>query len=249
MLTVPPHFWLAYVRSGRGVSDKEKGGWTMLRIATLVLAGSLAAAAQEKKPIEPPSLDTNVAPEEKGATPPKTDKAPGKSAGKPVAKKTGGPPAAKPDPALTATFGGFVGTWRCTGSMTLPPDMGGQEMKTRSQMAIRRDLRGFAYSGDFRMEPQKDFPGMRGRILWTYDSGAKKFYELSVDDGGGIVRGESGGMQDGKMVWSEQGAMMGKPTKNTTTIVTKGKNQIEIQFSAQGDGGWTMSGTDRCRKT
>jgi hypothetical protein len=221
----------------------------MVRIATLVLAVSLAAAAQEKKPIESPSLDTNVAPAQKGGPPPKADKAPGKSAGKPVAKKGGGPPAAQPDPALTATFRDFVGTWRCTGMMKLPPDMGGQEMKTRSQMAIRRDLRGFAYSGDFRMEPQKDFPGMRGRILWTYDPAAKKFYELSVDDGGGVVRGESGGMQDGKMVWSEEGGMMGKPTKGTTTVVTKGKNQIEIQFSAEGSGGWTMSGTDRCRKT
>jgi hypothetical protein len=90
---------------------------------------------------------------------------------------------------------------------------------------------------------------MKGRILWTYDSGATKFYELSVDDGGGVVRGESGGIQDGRMVWSEEGAMMGKPTKSTTTVVTKAKNQIEIQFSAQGAGGWTMSGTDQCTKT
>ncbi len=109
MLTVPSHFWLAYVRSGR--------------------------------------------------PPPKADKAPAKKNGPKVARKSAGPPAPKPDPALTAAFGNAVGTWRCTGSMMLPPDMGGQQMKTRSQMAVRREVGGFAYSGDYRMESNKAFPG------------------------------------------------------------------------------------------
>ncbi len=113
MLTVPSHFWLAYVPSGRGVSDNEERGTTMLRIATFVLAASLAAAAQENKPVEPPSLDTNVAPAQKGGPPPKADKAPAKKNGPKVARKSAGPPAPKPDPALTAAFGNAVGTWRC----------------------------------------------------------------------------------------------------------------------------------------
>ncbi|HEX9575890.1 MAG TPA: hypothetical protein VF994_17470, partial [Myxococcales bacterium] len=87
----------------------------MLRIATFVLAASLAAAAQENKPVEPPSLDTNVAPAQKGGPPPKADKAPAKKNGPKVARKSAGPPAPKPDPALTAAFGNAVGTWRCTG--------------------------------------------------------------------------------------------------------------------------------------
>src|SRR5712692_7381876 len=103
----------------------------MVRIATFVLSASLAAAAQEKKPVEAPSLDTNVAPAQKNG--PKAAK-----------KKGAGPPAPKPDPALTAAFKSAVGTWRCTGSMMLPADMGGQQMKTRSQMTIRREVGGFA---------------------------------------------------------------------------------------------------------
>src|SRR5207245_1809307 len=100
-------------------------------------------------------------------------------------------PTDAPDPALVAAFQSSVGTWRCAGTMMLPPDMGGQQVKTRSQMIIRREVSGFAYSGDYRMEGSKDFPGVHGRILWTYDPAAKKFYELSVDDSGSAVRGES----------------------------------------------------------
>ena len=117
-------------------------------------------------------------------------------------------------------------------------------MKTRSKMTIRREVGGFAYSGEYQMPKTKTFPGMRGRMLWTYDPSAKKFYQLAVDDTGGTTRGESDGLKDGKMVWSEEGTMMGKPTKSTTTITGLGKKTIEIQFDA-GD----MKGTDRCRKS
>ena len=106
----------------------------MVRIAALVLTASLAAGAQEKKP-EAPSVDPNVAPAQKTG------------AEKPAAQKNAGPPALKPDPALAAAFQSSVGTWRCAGTMMLPPDMGGQQVKTRSQMIIRREVSGFAYSG------------------------------------------------------------------------------------------------------
>ena len=248
MRIAAPHFWRSYVRSGTHLSDPGTGE-TMVRISMFVLAASLAAAAQEKKPAEAPSLDTNVAPAQKGgpaAQPPATGKKP--AAAKPAARKSAGPPGAKPDPALASAFQGSVGTWRCAGTMTLPPDMGGEQVKTRSQMTIRREVGGFAYSGDFRMEGTKVFPSIRGRILWTYDPAAKKFYELSADDSGAAVRGTSDGLQDGRMVWSEEGVMMGKPTKSTTTVVYKGKNQLELQYSMQPADGSAMTGSDQCKR-
>jgi hypothetical protein len=178
----------------------------MKRIAILVFATSLAAAAQEKS-----------------------------------SKK---PPMPKPDPALVQAFGSAVGTWSCKGSTTMPKEMGGGEMKTTAKMVIRREVGGFAYSGDYTMAKNKAFPGMKARMLWTYDPAAKKFYELSADDTGGAVRGESDGYKDGKMVWSEEGTMMGKPGKSTTTITSKGKKVIDIQFE-MGD----MKGTDHCVKS
>jgi hypothetical protein len=158
-------------------------------------------------------------------------------------KKAAAPPHPKPDPALVQAFGKSVGTWKCTGTTTLPQEMGGGQMKTKGTMTIRKEVGGFAYSGDYKMAKNKAFPGMRARMLWTYDPGAKKFYELSADDTGGAVRGESDGVKDGKMVWSEEGTMMGKPSKSTTTITGLGKKAIEIQFD-MGE----MKGTDHCKK-
>lgn len=214
----------------------------MLRIASLVLAVSLAAAAEVKKPVEAPSLDTNVAPTQQGGPAPARRSAVKKPA---AGKRNAGPPGPKPDPALASAFQGAVGTWRCMGSIT---DLAGQQTKTRGQMTIRREVSGFAYSGEYRMEPSKAFPGFRARMMWTYDPGAKKFYQLSADDAGGAARGESEGMQDGRMVWTEEGTMMGKQAKSTTTIVPKGKTRMELQFSMQSSGGSVMTGADRCKK-
>jgi hypothetical protein len=152
--------------------------------------------------------------------------------------------APKPDPALVQAFGSSVGTWTCSGTTNMPKDMGGGQLKTKSKMTIRREAGGFAYSGDYTMAPNKTFPGMRGRMMWTYDPGAKKFYELAADTTGGAMRGESDGLKDGKMVWNEEGTMMGKSTKSTTTIVYKGKKALDIQFE-MGD----MNGADHCKKS
>jgi hypothetical protein len=149
----------------------------------------------------------------------------------------------KPDPALVQAFGSSVGKWSCSGTTNMPKDMGGGTLKTKSTMTIRREAGGFAYSGDYNMAPNKAFPGMKGKMMWTYDPAAKKFYELAADTTGGAMRGESDGFKDGKMVWNEEGTMMGKSTKSTTTITQKGKKAIDIQFE-MGD----MNGTDHCTK-
>jgi hypothetical protein len=154
------------------------------------------------------------------------------------------PAAPKPDPALVQAFGSAVGTWSCSGTTNMPKDMGGGQLKTKSKMTIRREAGGFAYSGEYTMAPNKAFPGMKGRMLWTYDPAAKKFYELAADSTGGAMRGESDGFKDGKMVWNQEGTMMGKASKSTTTITQKGKKAIDIDFQ-MGD----MTGTDHCKKS
>jgi len=187
--------------------------------ALLVVALALSAGAQETKQ-------------------------PAAQAGPPAAM-----PAPKPDPALAEAFQDAVGNWRCSGQMSLPPDMGGGQMQTSSQMTIRPEAGGFAYAGEFRMPKTKAFPGLKGKILWTYDPAAKKFYELAVDDTGGVTRGESEGMKADKMVWAEEGTMMGKACKLRTTVIKKGKDELELQMERQDDGGkWTPMGKDSCKK-
>jgi hypothetical protein len=157
--------------------------------------------------------------------------------------------APRPDPALTAAFRDSVGSWKCTGTMSMPKEMGGAEIQTRSQMTIRRDLNGFAYVGDWRVEKTEAFPGAHGKMTWSYNTPSKKFWEFAVDDTGSVMRGESDGEQGGKMVWNEEGTMMGKPSKMRSTIVKKDKQSIEMTFESQDDGGsWTPMGKDSCTK-
>jgi hypothetical protein len=155
----------------------------------------------------------------------------------------------RPDPALTKAFGDSVGSWSCTGKMMLPKEMGGAEVDTRTAMTIRRELNGFAYSGEWKSEKNEAFPGMQGKMTWTYDAGSKKLVEFSVDSMGDVMRGEADPSGDGKTVWSEEGTMMGKPSKTRTTVTMKGKNALELSFDAQGEGGtWAPMGKDSCTK-
>jgi hypothetical protein len=157
--------------------------------------------------------------------------------------------APKPDPLLTAAFKNSVGSWRCTGVMTMPKEMGGGEVASRSQMTIRRELNGFLYEGEWRVEKSQAFPEMRGKMDWSYDPTAKKLQEISFDNAGNVMRGESDGEKDGKVVWVQEGTMMGQPSKMRTTVAMQGAQKIELTFEAQGDGGsWMPMGRDSCTK-
>jgi hypothetical protein len=129
----------------------------------------------------------------------------------------------------------------------MPKEMGGAEIQTRSQMTIRRDLNGFAYVGDWRVEKTEAFPGAHGKMTWSYNTPSKKFWEFAVDDTGSVMRGESDGEQGGKMVWNEEGTMMGKPSKMRSTIVKKDKQSIEMTFESQDDGGSWKPEVRSCR--
>jgi hypothetical protein len=155
----------------------------------------------------------------------------------------------KPDPALTKAFGDSVGTWHCKGKMMLPKEMGGAEIATRSSMTIKKELNGFAYTGEWKSEKTKEFPAMSGKMTWAYDAGAGKLMEFSVSSTGDVMHGTADASDGEKVVWNEEGTMMGKPSKTRTTVTMKGKNGLELAFDAQGEGGtWAPMGKDNCTK-
>ncbi|TMB25669.1 MAG: hypothetical protein E6J62_21290 [Deltaproteobacteria bacterium] len=52
-----------------------------------------------------------------------------------------------------------------------------------------------------------------------------------------------------KVVWNEEGTMMGKPSKTRTTVTMKGKSALDLAFDAQGEGGtWAPMGKESCTK-
>jgi hypothetical protein len=123
-------------------------------------------------------------------------------------------------------------------------------MSSRSHMTIRRELNGFLYSGEWRVEKSQAFPEMRGKMDWTYDPASKKLVQFAVDTAGNVSRGESDGAQDGKVVWVEEGTMMGQPSKMRTTVAMSGADKIQLTFERQGSGGsWEPMGQDSCTKS
>jgi len=116
-------------------------------------------------------------------------------------------------------------------------------------MTIKREMNGFAYTGEWKSEKNKAFPSMSGKMTWAYDSGNKQLTEFSVDSVGDVMRGVAEPGDEGKMVWNEEGTMMGKPSKTRTTVTMKGKNMLDLAFDAQGEGGtWMPMGKDSCTK-
>jgi Protein of unknown function (DUF1579) len=157
--------------------------------------------------------------------------------------------APKPSDVLTNAFKNSVGNWDCTGKMVMPKEMGGGEMTSRSHMTIRRELNGFLYEGEWRVEKSQAFPEMRGKMDWSYDPQSKKLVQNAVDNIGNRNVGESDGLQDGKVVWVEEGVMMGKPAKTRSTVAMTGADKIQLTFEQQGaDGNWQPMGEDSCTK-
>src|SRR5690348_16836415 len=114
----------------------------------------------------------------------------------------------RPDPALTKAFGDAVGSWRCQGKMMMPKEMGGGEIATRSSMTIKKELNGFAYTGEWKSEKTKAFPAMSGKMTWAYDAGAQKLTEFSVSSTGDVMHGTADASDGEKVVWNEEGTMM-----------------------------------------
>ena len=54
---------------------------------------------------------------------------------------------------------------------------------------------------------------MNGKGYWGYDASAKRYVGVWVDGSGAIMNGTSPGWVDEKLVWTWEGAMMGRPAQ------------------------------------
>lgn len=154
----------------------------------------------------------------------------------------------KPNPALTDAFKDMAGTWACTGTMDNPQAPGNQ-LKTQGEMKIASELDGFAYTGMYRMEKNAAMPiPMKARFEWGWDDGKKTLVEFGFDNIGSNWSGTSPGMKDGAMVWTDEGAMMGQPSKTRTTVTKKSPREITVLTEIENKGAWQKMGEDRCKK-
>lgn len=155
----------------------------------------------------------------------------------------------KPAAALVETFKDLSGTWSCNGSME-NPQAPGTQVKTKSEWRISPAVDGFAYTASWKTEKNAAMPaGGKGTMHWGFDSGKNKLVESGFDNMGSAWSGTSDGQKDGATVWTEEGTMMGQPTKTRTTVTRKSPTQVTLTTEIEAKpGAWQKLGEDTCKK-
>lgn len=92
------------------------------------------------------------------------------------------------------------GTWKCTGTATLPGETGPQAMT--ALLRTKADLDGFWIHDTFeaKVGPAAKPTKLRYESYVTFDS--RKWRRVQVDNRGGQVIGTSDGVKDGKLDWN-----------------------------------------------
>lgn len=162
-------------------------------------------------------------------------------------ESSGAPP--RPAPALTEAFKDMSGTWSCSGSME-NPQAPGTQVKTKTEMKISPVVDGFAYAASWKMEKNAAMPGgAKGTMQWGFDTGRNKLVEAGFDNMGSTWSGTSDGSKDGTIVWTEEGTMMGQPTRTRTTVTRKSPTHVTVTTEVESrPGAWQKLGEDSCRK-
>jgi hypothetical protein len=157
-------------------------------------------------------------------------------------------PAPRPDPALETALGTLVGSWKCTGTTTLPPELGGATIETKSTMKVAKELDGFLYVRTHEMDKTDTMPAMKMETFWTHDAGAKKLSEVGYDNLGGTWRGTSKGLDGDKLVWMSELSIMGKRMKLRRTLTLAGDDRLTVVGERNVNGRWVKMGDDSCQK-
>jgi hypothetical protein len=233
---------------------------TMTKIATLVISGALltgtmVAQAADKAPAAPAAAVTPKPPEKApaAAAPAKTGAtAPGAAAVPAAAAPTAAAaPAAPPKPApeLDALFKGWEGNWKCDTTFAANAmGPGSPEMKTKSEVKIKKELAGFWYRGEYKIKKSKTMPGMEGIFMLGYDTGTKAPVNLTYDGMGGYAVETAAGATPDKQVFVGDGHMMGMKVKFRETMSKKSDKEVEHSFDVDMGKGFQPMGTDVCKK-
>jgi hypothetical protein len=98
----------------------------------------------------------------------------------------------------------MLGTWKCTGKAMTDPSKPTEmaDMKMTMKMTSDKNLGGFWVTGNM------DSPMFKGVMYVTYDTNAKKFYSMMIDNMGGSQTMWSTGVKDNKMMWEGDGRGM-----------------------------------------
>lgn len=150
-------------------------------------------------------------------------------------------------PKVMAQLDALKGTWLCHGDVPAGPY--GPARKTTTDLQLASDLDGRWLSGRIADRPSKGTPQpFRGVVHMTYDTAAKAFLMLWIDNTGGRATQTAAGWEADKMVWSGEGLMEGQKIVSRDTFTRRGADLHHLG-EMQMDGRWVVVQDEVCKRT
>jgi uncharacterized protein DUF1579 len=155
-----------------------------------------------------------------------------------------GPP--KPAPEM-ANLKFYVGSWSCTGNSPAGPF--GPAHKTQSTVNIKPDLDGFWYDGMMmEMKTASNPHPVRGMLHLGYDTTAKQYVTVWLDNFGSWATEMSQGWEGDTMTWTGDQNVMGEKASARDVFTKKGNNQFTHRFELTMKGQSNLIVDETCKR-
>jgi hypothetical protein len=150
-----------------------------------------------------------------------------------------------PPPAELAQLKVFEGTWTCHGNV--PEGPLGPARKTNTHVNAHKDLGGMWYSGRVEESASKANPhAFAGMFHMGYDTAAKSFVMVWVDNVGGWANQTASGWDGDRLVFSGPGSMMGQKIAARDTFTKKGADLAHLGELQMNDK-WVVVQDETCK--
>jgi hypothetical protein len=140
----------------------------------------------------------------------------------------------------------FDGSWSCSGEGVMEP--GGAPMQMTTSVDVHSDLGGFWQSGKIK-GAMPGMPPFEGMFHTTWDSGAKQYVMLWVDNMGGWSESRATGWNGDVIVYTGATNMGGAKMGSRDTFTRKADGTMVHMGEMEVGGKWTKMMEETCRKS
>ena len=151
-----------------------------------------------------------------------------------------------PSKELAALMKSFEGRWRCdtkfaAGAM----GPGSQQVRTRTEMNIKKEFGGFSWHGEFKVAKSTTTSATSGVFQIGYAAGSKQATFLSYDSVGSAMMG-AGPISGPSVTFAEEGFLKGAKVKIRETLTSNGPKKIYHKVEIQQGRGYQVMAEDTC---
>ena len=141
----------------------------------------------------------------------------------------------------------YAGAWKCSGDAPASPF--GPAHKTQTSLTLKSDLDGFWYDGMMtEMKTASNTHPVKGMLHLGYDSTAKQYVLVWLDNFGSWATEMSPGWQGDTMVWTGDMMAMGEKAGARDTFVKKSDTEFTHKFELNMKGQWGTIVDETCKK-